>query len=213
MDRFSSFVLAMACVLVPAACRSVEHSYITSVADVPLKTADYNSNDWEASPLRANNRYLLHGANSVKQCNERLGDYYYVRWYDAEPDKPMKLVMLYTQARTGATVLSAVHEVKAPREEKGSHVHRFTFNGGVRKQLGDILSWRLDLYYDGQLRDSRKSYLWQEPSITGAQVVPAEMVDGVVKDALKGVPKTTEKQSQLEEATISDPVTGVQVYL
>lgn len=185
MRSFSSFILATACMLVPVACRSVEHSYITGVADVPLKTTESVSTSWETSPLRANTRYLLYGANTNKERVARLGDYYYVRWFDAEPDKPMKLVMFYTQARTGSTVLTSEYVVNEPRESKGNHMYRFAFNGDVRRQLGDVLSWRVDLYAGGLLRDSRKSYLWQEPSVTGAQVVPASKVDSVVKAALE----------------------------
>ncbi len=185
--------------LVPVACRSVEQSYITGVADVPLKTTESFSTSWETSPLRANNRYLLYGANTHTERVARLGDYYYVRWYDAEPDKPMKLVMFYTQARTGSTVLTSEYVVNEPRKSKGNHMYRFAFNGDVRKQLGDVLSWRVDLYAGGQLRDSRKSYLWQEPSLTGAQVVPASKVDSVVKAAL-----SEKKQAALSKMAQAD---------
>lgn len=203
MRSFSSFILATACMLVPVACRSVEKSYISGVADVPLKTTENVSTSWETSPLRANSRYLLHGANTNKERVERLGDYYYVRWYDAEPDKPMKLVMLYTQARTGSTVLTSEYVVNEPRESKGNHMYRFAFNGDVRRQLGDVLSWRVDLYAGGQLRDSRKSYLWQEPSVTGAQVVPASKVDSVVKAAL-----SEKKQAALSKMAQADKTDG-----
>ncbi len=202
MRSFSSFVLASVGMLLVTACQSVEHSYITNVADVPLKVTGYESGSWYSSPLRANNRYLMHGANTKKQREERLGDYYYIRWYDAEPDKPIKLVMQYTQARMGSTVLTAEHEVKEPRSGKGIHLYRFAFNGDVRKRLGDVLSWRVDLYSGGQLRDSRKSYLWQEPSVTGAEVVPAKMVAAVVKDAIKKLPAdTTAPEVEFEVST------------
>ena len=205
MRSFSNLVLTVACMLVSVACQSVERSYITGVADVPLKTLAGHSTALEVSPLRAHSRYLLYRANTSKERVARMGDYYYVRWFDAEPDKPMKLVMQYTQARTGSAVLTAEYEVKEPRKSKEHHMYRFAYNGDVRRQLGDILSWRIDLYSDGQLRDTRKSYLWQEPSITGAEVVPASKVEAVVKNALKQAEGEAQDAHPGVHETVTDP--------
>ena len=189
MRIFCVSVLVAIGALFQTACQSVEHSYITGVADVPLKGLSTPPTSWESSPLRANALYLLHGANSEAEAQQRVGDYYYVRWFDAEPDKPVRLVMSYTQARTGSTVLTAEHEVKDARSSEGVRMYRFAFNGPVRNKLGDVLSWRVELYVDGKLRDSRQSYLWQDPSVTGAEVVSSGMVAEVVTDALRKLPE------------------------
>ena len=144
------------------ACNSAEMSYIDEVADIPLKWAGYPSTAWAEAPLRANAAYLLYGAESAKERQRRVGDYYYVRWYDAEPEKPAKLVMRYTQALTASEEQRQEQEIEAPRDGRGIRLHRFEFNGPERAKRGDVLSWRVELYVDGQLRDAHKSYLWQD---------------------------------------------------
>lgn len=196
MRVFCVSVLVAMGVLFQTACQSVEHSYITGVADVPLKNLSTPPTSWESSPLRANTLYLLHGAKSDAEAQERVGDYYYVRWYDAEPDKPVRLVMSYTQSRMGSTVLTAQHEMKEPRSSAGTRMYRFAFNGPVRDRLGDVLSWRVELYVDGQLRDSRQSYLWQDPSVTGAEVVSSGMVAEVVTEAMRKLPEAPKAEPE-----------------
>lgn len=157
MNKVSILVSAMA--LLFTACQSSELSYIDEVADIPLKWGGYPSLSWSAAPLRANAAYLLYGAETQKERNRRVGDYYYVRWYDAEPNKQAKLVMRYTQALTASEELRAEQVFDAPRES-GAKMHRFEFNGPERAKRGDVLSWRVELYVDGELRDAHNSYLW-----------------------------------------------------
>ena len=173
--------------LLLVACQT-QSSHITNVADVPLKSTSRPSMTWAWSPLRANASYLMYGTQSKAQARERLGDYYYVRWYDAEPEKPVRLVMYYTQALTGSMVLTSEHVLKEARSSAGARMCRFAFNGKVRKKMGDVLSWKIELYAGDELRDSRHSYLWQEPSVTGARVVPSKSVSDVVTTAMMGVP-------------------------
>ncbi len=162
--RFSLVSLCTAALaLLVTSCGTVEHSYISDVADIPLKSATIPSGSWANSPLRANSLYILHGAESNQERENRIGDYYYVRWYDAEPEKEARLVMRYTQALTTSQVLTEEKVYSAPREGPETHLHRFCFSGPERKKRGDVLSWRIELYVDGKLCDSRQSYLWQEP--------------------------------------------------
>ncbi len=144
-----------------AACTGVNETRITDVADLPVKSHDVPSLEWKNSPLRANAMYVFHDANTRAQRKEMMGDYYYVDWYDAEPDKPVKLVMRYTQAATGIDVKSREVSLPAAREHAGSRQTEFFFTGKDRQLKGDIMSWRVELYVDGKLKDARQSYLWQ----------------------------------------------------
>lgn len=155
-------VLAAVGALMLAACSSVEKSYIDEVVDLPLKTTSIPPTSWQQAPLRANANYLLYGARTNKEKSNRVGDYYYVRWYDAEPDKPVRLVMRYTQALTASRELTRTVELKEPRKEQSAQLTKFFFAGEERRRCGDVLSWCVDLYVDGQLRDSRQSYLWED---------------------------------------------------
>ncbi len=137
-------------------------SYLESITDLPLKTITLPDMNWQRSSMRANAQYALYGANSGKERRSRLGDYYYVRWYDATPQLPTRVEMLYTQAGTASKVLSRVRNYPAPRSGRGRHKILFDFNGPQRARLGDILSWRINLYVNGEQVDSRHSYLWQD---------------------------------------------------
>ena len=144
-----------------ASCSQYQATCITGMADLPLKTTDLPSDRWQEAPLRANAQYVMYGANSEKERQLRIGDYYYLRWYDAEPAKPVKIEMLYTQALTGADVLTRTIEYKEARESAGSRKETFHFSGPERAKRGDVMTWKVNLYSDGKLVDSLQSYLWE----------------------------------------------------
>lgn len=133
---------------------------ICEVSDLPVKSVSLPGMEWEVSPLQANAQYVFFGANSSKEMKRRLGDYYFVNWYDAEPEKPVRLVMHYTQALTGSQVLTRTAEFTEPRSSSGYRKTRFFFSGPDRQKNGDVLSWRLELYCGDKLMDSRQSYMW-----------------------------------------------------
>lgn len=160
MADMKFLLVCVAACLALSACVGSRESRITGVADLPLKTTAVPGMAWQDAPLRANSRYLLYNARSARQKVARLGDYYHVRWYDAEPEKPVRLVMHYTQAATTSQILLREISIDAPRASRGERKSEFFFAGEERALRGDILSWRIDLYVDGKLKDSRKSYLW-----------------------------------------------------
>lgn len=143
------------------ACAGVQETRITDVADLPVKSTTAPQLNWQNSPLRANAMYVFHEANTQKQRASMVGDYYYVSWDDAEPDKPARLLLRYTQAATGAAEKCREVTFAAGRGEPSSRKTEFFFNGEERRRLGDIMSWRIELYVDGVLKDSRQSYLWE----------------------------------------------------
>lgn len=131
------------------------------MADLPLKDTEPPAFEWQSTPLRANAQYILSQANSSGERSHLLGDYYFLRWYDAEPQKPVRIVMKYTQAKTASAVQERVVEYREPRSSRGARREKLFFNGPERAEKGDILSWRMELYCDGKLVDSRQSYLWE----------------------------------------------------
>ena len=144
-----------------ASCSQYQSTHLIGMADLPLTTTDLPSERWPEAPLRANAQYIMYGANSNKERELRIGDYYFLRWYDAEPTKPVRIEMLYTQALTGADVLSRTIEYNEPREDAGSRKDTFHFYGADRAKRGDVMTWKVNLYSDGKLVDSLQSYLWE----------------------------------------------------
>lgn len=139
-----------------------QKSHFVHVSDLPLKETALPSMAWQEGPLRANAQYVLYGAQSNKEVKARLGDYYFVQWYDAFPTRPTRLEMVYTQALTASQKRTWVKDYTKPRGFRGTRKTLISFVGPERAKRGDILSWRLNLYVDGKLSDSRKSYLWQD---------------------------------------------------
>ena len=159
MRNCSLFTLVAAMVF--ASCSQVQTTHITGMADLPLKSTELPNERWQEAPLRANAQYVLYGANSQRERRLRIGDYYFLSWYDAEPQKPVRIEMLYTQALTGADVLTRTVEYNSPRESAGSRKENFHFSGEERAKRGDIMTWKVNLYCDGELVDSLQSYLWE----------------------------------------------------
>ena len=155
-------VVLLSCSGSAALLGCAQPSAIKSVVDLPLKDTDVPGTSWQLAPMRAHAQYVLHGAISGKERRKRLGDYYFVDWYDGEPEKPVRLEMLYTQARTVSKVLSVSESMDQPRRRAGIRKTKFTFNGVDRAKKGDVLSWRINLYVDGKLVDSRRSFLWKD---------------------------------------------------
>lgn len=151
-------LLATSCACLLSGCAST--SYIKTISDLPLKSTDLPGMSWQLSSMRANAQYNLFGANSYRERVARLGDYYYVLWYDAQPKSPTRLEMQYTQASSASRVLTRSFEFEKPRSFSGVRKSVFVFNGEERAKKGDILTWRINLYTDGKLVDSRRSYLW-----------------------------------------------------
>lgn len=155
---FSS-VFVVCCMLF-AGC--VHRSSLRHVTDLPLKDVELPDMAWEHSPMRAHSQYLLHGANSSRERRNRLGDYYFVEWYDGCPEVPTRIEMLYTQAATASRVLSRSIHYSTPRSIRGIRRTTFIFNGPDRAKKGDILSWRVNLYVNEKQVDSRRSFLWDD---------------------------------------------------
>lgn len=139
-----------------------ETTCITEVSDLPLKSTSLpDINSWHVAPLRANGQYIMYEAETEGRRKDQLGDYYFVTWYDADPGKTRRLVMSYTQAETGSEVLTREVVYQPAATEPCFRKERFFFTGDARAKQGDILTWKLDLYVDGELKSTKKSYLWR----------------------------------------------------
>ena len=75
----------------------------------------------------------------------------------------------YELVRTYNTVLNGVgaKELRTEcvypvaRSSAETRTERFFFTGDERRAKGDVLTWRMELYVDGKLVDSKQSYLWE----------------------------------------------------
>lgn len=133
-------------------------SRIEYVREVPLKTTVVPAED--VGMHRSQATYLLHGAVSQKERLQRLGQYYFVTWHDANPEQPATLVMMYRQGKTGSTVLTKSISYPAGRKG-GTQTPVFKFTGDEAKEKGEILAWKLLLKdHHGKTISESHSYLW-----------------------------------------------------
>ena len=96
-------------------------SRIEHVREVPLKTTVVPAED--VGMHRSQATYLLHGAVSQQQRLQRLGQYYFVTWNDANPEQAATLVMV----PPGKHRFSRPDEIHfLPCREKGRHA-KFRF--------------------------------------------------------------------------------------
>lgn len=171
------------------ACSSESDTRLLGVADLPLKSTTLPSFSIEQAPLRANARYITYDARTSKESKLRVGDYYYVRWYDAHPEEPVRLVMHYTQAATGATKLRRELQLDTPRKRADVMLTPFFYTGEDRAKKGDVMTWKVELYSGGKLKDTRCSYLWRDTPKTPVVPKPAESVEPTAPAASDGAPK------------------------
>ena len=122
-------------------------SRIEHVREVPLKTTVVPAED--VGMHRSQATYLLHGAVSQQQRLQRLGQYYFVTWNDANPEQAATLVMMY-------------RSISYPAGRKGGTQNSvFEFIGDEAKTKGEILAWKLVLKDNhGKTISERHSYLW-----------------------------------------------------
>ncbi len=161
-NRMKAFLPIFAfCAFFVVSCSQPQTTCITNMADLPLKTTDLPGEGWKDAPMRANAQFLMYEANSTRQRELCKGDFFFIRWYDAEPQKPVRLEMQYTQALTGGDVLTRTIDYNEPREKACERRDKFHFSGEERAKGGDIMTWKVNLYLDGKLVDSRQSYLWE----------------------------------------------------
>lgn len=133
---------------------------IEHVREVPLKTTSLPSED--VGMHRSQATFLLYGAVSNKERVQRQGQYYFVTWYDADPDQAVTLVMMYRQGKTGSRILTKSISYP-PGRKGGTQSPVFEFIGDDAKENGQILAWKLLLKdQNDKTLSERHSYLWND---------------------------------------------------
>jgi len=113
--------------------------------------------------VRGDQQKHLHGAVTIKEHKQRIGQYYTLRWNLLKQPKlngwesKVQVVFRYKQASTGSLIKTAFITYPA-----GTKQGQWQFNniGKNYANQGRILSWRADLIYRGQIIDHKESYLW-----------------------------------------------------
>ena len=159
LNGFMKFPAPLCAALLPVLFSCAEQvSRIEHVREVPLKTTVVPAED--VGMHRTQATYLLHGAVSQQQRLQRLGQYYFVTWNDANPEQAATLVMIYRQGKTGSTVLTK--SISYPAGRKGGTQNSvFEFIGDEAREKGGVLAWKLVRKDNrGKTISERHGYMW-----------------------------------------------------
>lgn len=115
--------------------------------------------DFEIQVVDADRMKHLHGAVTAQEREDRLGDYYSIRWHGPAggSEEPVRIVFQYRQGSSGRTVRTM--ERTFPAAEKGGC--EFEVVGQQFRQGGRVLAWRVDYYRGSRLVAKKQSYLWE----------------------------------------------------
>lgn len=122
---------------------------------------DQSHGEGGGDPMARNERLRrMHGAVSIDERRARLGQYYSVRWHDAEGAgrAPVTVVFEYQQGATASRVMrkSATFPADAP-----GGTAEFEVTGDDYFTGGRVLAWRVSLRRGDTVVATRQSYLWQ----------------------------------------------------
>lgn len=148
------FPTAAALCLVFAAC---------SGAPETLTIKQYTLRDQETKvvddPMAQNEKLRrLHGAVSIEERKQRLGQYYTVLWNDPATKSDRQIVFRYQQGGTG----SLIKEMRRALPSGASQgKEEFSIIGDNYFKNGRVLAWKIDLTANGETISSKQSYLWE----------------------------------------------------
>jgi len=102
----------------------------------------------------------LHGAVSMEERRQRLGQYYTLIWEDPEGvgKGPVEVVFEYRQGGSASEV-KRMSEIFAATEGRGTV--EFAVIGDNYFDNGKVLTWRASLCRAGEEIASRKSFMWE----------------------------------------------------
>lgn len=110
--------------------------------------------------MRMEKEGRLHGAVSMAERRQRLGQYYTLVWQDPSGvgQGPVEVVFDYQQGATGSQVKRMTREFPASDAEGTAE---FAVIGDDYFNGGRVLAWQATVLRDGRELASRRSFLWK----------------------------------------------------
>jgi len=121
---------------------------------------DQTRNTGDEPMVRMEKEHRLHGAVSMAERRQRLGQYYTLLWHDPSGtgQGAVEVVFQYQQGATASRVKRMVKEFPAAAS---SGVADFAVVGDDYFIGGRVLAWKATLLRGGRELATRQSYLWQ----------------------------------------------------
>lgn len=125
---------------------------------VKMQTVRDQGMEREDDPMARHERIRrFHGAVSMEERAQRLGQYYTILW-QAEAGLKKEILFEYQQAKTGSKIKTMRRQLDAAAS---SGKEEFSVIGDNYYDNGRILTWRISLIVDGKTTASKQSYLWE----------------------------------------------------
>ena len=121
---------------------------------------DQERGTYEDPMVRMEKTRRLHGAVSMEERRQRLGQYYTLIWHDPDGKGtgPVEVVFEYQQGASGSRI-KRMSKGFSPSE--GSGIAEFAIIGDDYFSGGKVLAWRASVRRDGKELASHQSYLWR----------------------------------------------------
>ncbi len=125
---------------------------------VKMQTVRDESMAKEDDPMARHERIRrFHGAVSMEERAQRLGQYYTILW-QAEVGVKKEILFEYQQAKTGSLIKTMKRQLDI---NTASGKEEFSVIGDNYFDNGRIMTWRISLISDGKTIASEQSYLWE----------------------------------------------------
>ena len=125
---------------------------------VKMQTVREQGMEGEDDPMARHERVRrFHGAVSMKERAQKLGQYYTILW-QADAGAKKEILFEYQQAKSGSKIKTMKRQldVNAP-----SGKEEFSVIGDNYFDNGRVMTWRISLIADGKTIASEQSYLWE----------------------------------------------------
>lgn len=121
---------------------------------------DQDSGAVEDPMVRMEKLRHLHGAVSMAERRNKLGQYYSLLWNDQDGvgKGKVKVTFQYQQGATASKVKEMVSE--SPANDASGNVE-FAIIGDDYFKNGKVLAWKASVERGGRVLATQKSYLWQ----------------------------------------------------
>jgi hypothetical protein len=101
---------------------------------------------------------LLHGAVTLEERRQKVGQYYHVIWKQpTDKPRPVEFTFEYLQAGSGSKIKRLV--------QKGTVISQadayFTITGNDYQKNGRVLAWRASVKSEGEVLATKRSYMWR----------------------------------------------------
>lgn len=151
-----NFRFSLLAALLLASCAGPEKTLVVR----QFQLRDQEVKDYDEPSVRMEKLRHLHGAVSMAERREKLGQYYTMLWSDpgAAGQGEVEVIFEYQQGRTASLVKRMVKKFPASDAQGKAE---FAVIGQNYFKDGRVITWKATLKRGRRVLDTKQSYLWQ----------------------------------------------------